>query len=73
MIAHDTVLNWHKTTTGHVLEINGARKWFVRAAGAIWEVYEIVQGDCGCLLRTTAQSLNNAKLKAYQRAINVGA
>jgi len=61
-------MNWIKTTTGWIGQINNVGKWFIRKVQdtGIYEVYEIVQGEDGCLLRNEELTLNNAKYRAYE-------
>ena len=56
---------WVKTTTGHVMRVDGKNRWFIRNCDGGFEVYEVVWGEDGCLLRDIAFSLPAAKRRAY--------
>jgi len=57
---------FNRTTKGWVGEVNGIRKWFIRpATDGKYEVYEIVDGNDGCLLRIVADDLLRAKAYVY--------
>ena len=59
------ILKWTETTTGHVMTVNEKNRWFIRVHDGRHEIYEIVQGENGCLRRDTAYSLEAAKHRAY--------
>ena len=59
------VYSWIETTTGHVMLVNGKNRWLVRDCGGKFELYEVVKGNDGCLLRDVSFSLDGAKHRAY--------
>jgi len=56
------IITYTRTTTGWTATVNDIVKWFIKYANdGKYDVYEVVDKNNGCLLRTTAADLARAK------------